>query len=291
MQTLSSLPPRAGVGLKADHCRTVIETSPDIGFFEVHAENYMGAGGPPHRYLHAVRERYPLSVHGVGLSIGGMESPDREHLRRIRRLLDIYEPAAFSEHLAWSVHDARFFNDLLPVPYDAGSLARVIRHVDEVQEAIGRRMLLENPSSYIEFEGSTYGEARFIAEVAARTGCGLLLDINNVFVSCTNHGWSAERYLQDYPLHLVEEIHLAGHAPERDDMGRELLIDAHDREACDAVWSLFADVIRKTGPLPTLIEWDNRVPAWPRLAAEAERAGRVMQMCLAAEEVTHDLAA
>ncbi|MFG1345489.1 DUF692 domain-containing protein [Xanthobacter autotrophicus DSM 431] len=272
----NAMPKRAGVGLKAEHYRTIMETSPDMGFFEVHAENYMGAGGPPHRYLSAIRERYPLSLHGVGLSIGADRPLDKEHLARLRRLIDRYSPALFSEHLAWSSHDVGFLNDLLPLPYTGETLARVVEHVDQVQGDLGRQMLLENPSTYLAFAESTWSEPDFIAEIVRRTGCGLLLDINNIHVACTNQNWNPISYLAGYPLSHVQEIHLAGFAPDADEAGRPLLIDAHDRPVEDIVWGLFARVIERTGPVPTLIEWDARVPDWPTLKAEAERAELIM---------------
>ncbi|SPB12735.1 hypothetical protein NOV72_00042 [Caballeronia novacaledonica] len=271
-----TLPCRSGVGLKAEHYRTVIETWPDVGFFEVHAENYMGAGGPPHRYLSAVRERYPLSLHGVGLSIGSDGALDRAHLRRLETLIARYAPACFSEHLAWSSHDAGFLNDLLPVPYTMRTLHRVCAHIDEIQGTLGMRMLLENPSTYLAFAESTYAETDFIAEIVRRTGCGLLLDINNVFVSSMNRTEDPFAYIHAFPLAAVQQIHLAGHAREADEIGRPLLIDTHDRAVGEAVWKLFAHAIAQTGPLPALIEWDARVPAWPTLKAQAERADAIM---------------
>lgn len=272
-----AMPRRAGLGLKAEHYRTIIETSPDVGFFEVHAENYMAAGGPPHRYLSAIRERYPLSLHGVGLSIGADRPLDKDHLGRLRHLIDHYQPALFSEHLAWSSHDVGFLNDLLPLPYTDETLARVVEHVDQVQDALGRQMLLENPSTYLAFAESTWLETEFIAEIARRTGCGLLLDVNNVHVACINQQWDAIDYLDAYPLSQVREIHLAGFAPDADEAGRALLIDAHDRPVSDAVWDLYAHVLRQTGPVATLIEWDLDVPAWPVLLSEARRAECVME--------------
>lgn len=270
------MPKRVGVGLKAEHYRTVIETLPHIGFFEVHAENYMGAGGPPHRYLSAIREHYPLSLHGVGLSIGAHRPLDRAHLERLRRLIDRYRPALFSEHLAWSSHDAGFLNDLLPSPYTPETLMCVADHIDQVQEALGRQMLLENPSTYLAFVESTWSEADFIAEIVRRTGCGLLLDINNVHVACGNQEWDPTAYIGAYPLAHVQEIHLAGFAPDADEQGRQLLIDSHDRPVADSVLDLFVHAIERIGPVPTLIEWDKDVPAWTTLKAEADRAQRVM---------------
>lgn len=272
----AAIPARAGAGLKAEHVGAILDSRARIGFFEIHAENYMGAGGVPHRQLEAVRADYPLSLHGVGLSIGGEGPLDKDHLQRLAALNRRYEPGLFSEHLAWSTHDTTYFNDLLPVPYDKAALDRVCDHIDEVQETLGRRMLLENPSTYVAFEQSTMSELAFLGEVAGRTGCGLLLDVNNVHVSCTNHQQSALNYLAAFPLSLIEEIHLGGHAPDTDDQGRPLLIDAHDREVDAAVWALYDTVLQKTGPLPTLIEWDNDVPAWPVLQAEVQAADRLL---------------
>lgn len=276
MMAQSTIPSRAGVGLKPQHYRDILGTTPDIGFFEVHAENYMGAGGPPHRHLTVIRERYPLSLHGVGLSIGADRPLDRDHLLRLKQLNERYEPGLFSEHLAWSTHDTTFLNDLLPVPYTEETLARVSEHIGEVQDTVGRQMLLENPSTYLAFEESTYSEIDFIAEVVRRTGCGLLLDVNNVYVSSTNQEWDPIAYIESYPLQHVQEIHLGGHAPEKDEAGRPLLIDAHDREVDEIVWGLYAHTIGLTGTLPTLVEWDANVPDWPTLKAEAERAESLM---------------
>ncbi len=279
----AGVPPRAGVGLKPEHYRTIVETDPEVGFFEVHAENYMGAGGPPHRYLTNIRERYPLSLHGVGLSIGADRPLDREHLQRLTALIGRYAPGLFSEHLAWSTHDAGFLDDLLPLPYTSETLTRVSEHIDEVQDALGRQMLLENPSTYLSFAESTYSELDFLAEVVRRTGCGLLLDVNNVLVSSTNQQWDLVRYVDAFPLDHVGEIHLAGHAVEADEKHRPLLIDTHDRPVDEIVWGLFDRVIKRIGPVPTLIEWDANVPSWPELLAEAERADAVMLAVYAGE--------
>jgi uncharacterized protein (UPF0276 family) len=237
----------------------------------------MGAGGPPHRYLAAVRERYPLSVHGVGLSIGAAGRLDHAHLGRLKEVIARYEPALFSEHLAWSTHGDAFFDDLLPVPYTAETLGRVCDHIDETQDALGRRMLLENPATYVVFAENTYSETDFIAEIVQRTGCGLLLDVNNLFVASTNHEWDPARYIEAFPLEHVQEIHLAGHAREADETGRPLLIDSHDRPVADVVWGLYARVISLTGRLPTLIEWDASLPPWKDLLAEADRAEIAMR--------------
>jgi uncharacterized protein (UPF0276 family) len=247
-------------------------------FIEVHAENYMGAGGLPHAQLHVLHERLPISVHGVGLSLGAASAPDEAHLDRLATLLSRHQPELFSEHLAWSTHDGRFFNDLLPLRYDGDSLRRVCAHVDRVQSRLGRQMLLENPSSYLEFPGSTWSEAEFIAQVVARTGCGLLLDVNNVYVSCANHGHGPLAYLDALPLHAVGEVHLAGHARDIDDWGRALLVDDHGSRVGAPVWSLYADLLARTGPVPSLIEWDSDVPAYAVLREEAQQAQRQLEL-------------
>ncbi len=265
-----------GTGLKAEHYRTILEHRPEIGFFEVHAENFMGAGGPPHRYLEAIREHYPLSIHGVGLSLGSSQKLDVRHLQRLRELLHRHEPRFFSEHLAWSTHDGISLNDLLPLPYNRQTLERVCAHVDETQAFLGRRLLLENPSAYVEFCSSSMSEEMFLAAVAARTGCGLLLDVNNVYVSATNQGRDPFACLAAFPLHSVEEIHLAGFAEREDAAGRRLLIDHHGSSVHSAVWQLYATVIDRTGPMPTLIEWDTDVPAWTTLHEEARKAEALM---------------
>ncbi|MDV7271067.1 DUF692 domain-containing protein [Thioclava sp. A2] len=270
------LPAAAGVGFKPEHFADIRAMSPDLGFFEIHAENYMGAGGAPHAMLEALRADYALSLHGVGLSIGGARGLDVDHLKRLRALVDRYQPESFSEHLAWASHGGDYLNDLLPLPYTPETLSLVCDHVDQVQEALGRRMLLENPATYVLFHDSTIPEAEFLREVVRRTGCGLLLDVNNVFVSTTNHRTDARRYLADFPLEAVGEIHLGGHAEEELPSG-PLLIDNHGAEVAEPVWVLFEEVIARTGPLPSLIEWDNDVPAFPVLLADAVRAEEILR--------------
>ena len=271
----AAIPAAAGLGLKARHCATILATRPAVGWFEVHPENYMGEGGPPHRQLASIRADYPLSLHGVGLSIGGEGPLDGAHLARLRALVERYEPGLVSEHLAWSTHEGVYFNDLLPLPYTEAVLDRVVEHVDRLQEALGRRILLENPSAYLAFEASTIAEPAFLAEITRRSGCGLLLDLNNVFVSARNLGFTPKSYIDAFPLEAVGEIHLGGHATEPDG----LLIDAHDRAVADPVWALLADVLRRAGALPVLVEWDNDVPAWPVLHAEAVLAQRLLDDC------------
>jgi len=266
----------AGTSLKHEHLQSILADETQSGFFEVHAENYMGAGGPPHDALTRIRRDYPVSLHGVCMSIGGPQPLDKTHLGRFKALVDRYEPALVSEHLAWSTHNTTYFNDLLPLPYTPATLDRVADHIDEVQGAIGRPILLENPSTYVVFPESTMGETEFIRALAQRTGCGLLLDVNNVFVSATNHGYSALTYLADFPLDHVGEIHLAGHATQADDEGDLLLIDSHDGPVANAVWILYESVIGQCRPIPTLVEWDSAIPDWPILKAEAIAAQAIL---------------
>ena len=272
----STLPRRAGIGFKPEHFADILAAPQPIGFFEVHAENYMGAGGPPHAQLGRLREDYALSIHGVGLSIGSMQPLDRDHLNRLKTLCDRYQPESFSEHLAWSTHDSVFLNDLLPLPYTAATLAQVVDHVEQVQATLGWQMLLENPATYLLFQESTIEETDFLAEVARRTGCGLLLDVNNVFVAATNHNLDPYDYIARFPLEAVREIHLSGHSETVDDLGAPLLIDSHDTPVKDPVWALYETVIGRIGPIASLVEWDNDVPAWPALRAEAGAAQDIL---------------
>jgi uncharacterized protein (UPF0276 family) len=268
----SALPDRPGVGFKPQHWTDILADPGPVAWFEVHAENYMGDGGRPIAQLRHLSERFALSVHGVGASIGGAERLDPEHVARLRHLVGWARPARFSEHLAWSTHDSHFLNDLLPLPYTAATLARVCDHVDALQEALGLQMLLENPASYLAFAESTWAEPDFLREIVRRTGCGLLLDVNNVFVSATNLDFSPQGYIDAFPLEAVGEIHLAGHAADHDDHGAPLLIDSHGAPVSAPVWALLDHTLAQAGPRPVLVEWDNDVPAWPVLAAEARRA-------------------
>lgn len=270
------LPARAGLGLKPEHYETILKQRPDVGFFEVHAENYMGAGGPPHHYLEALTELYPLSLHGVGLSIGAARALDKSHLKRLRGLIDRYRPQSFSEHLAWSTHDTGFLNDLLPLPYTQETLARVADHIDQTQQTLGQRLLLENPSTYVLFTDSTIDEIDFLAAIAQRTGCGLLLDVNNVMVSAVNHRLDAAAYINRFPVEFVGEIHLAGYDETTDSAGDRLLIDAHGTAVKSDVMALYQHTLARCGPLPTLIEWDNDVPDFATLHAEAQRADAML---------------
>ncbi|MEM6389383.1 MAG: DUF692 domain-containing protein [Pseudomonadota bacterium] len=275
------LPKTAGIGYKSSHFSDLMDDPGPIGWVEIHAENYMGAGGRPIAQLKALAERFAISVHGVGLSIGGEGALDRDHLARLRHLLDWLQPASFSEHLAWSSHDVGYLNDLLPLPYTEETLARVARHIDEVQDTLGRRMLLENPSNYLEFAQSTIPEVEFLAEIATRTGCGLLFDVNNVFVSATNQGTDPLSYIDAFPLDHVGELHLGGHSEDIDDQGRPLLIDSHGAPVVEPVWALYDHTIARGGPKPSLIEWDTDVPEFPVLRDEAARAQQTLDACLA----------
>ena len=268
--------PRAGAGLKPEHQRHILDARPDVGWFEVHAENYMGAGGPPHFFLERIRALYPVSLHGVGLSIGSAGGMTPGHLARLKTVADRYEPFVISEHLAWSTHDGVFLNDLLPLPYTEATLALVVRHVDEAQAALGRRILIENPSTYLRFEGEEMEETEFLRALARRSGCGLLLDVNNVVVSAVNRGFDPQAYLDAFPVEHVGEIHLAGHGVLNDGEG-PLLIDTHDRAVSREVWDLYRRLIARRGPIPTLVEWDTDVPAWPILEAEVAQAETVLR--------------
>lgn len=268
----STLPAAAGVGYKSQHFRDLTTDPGPVRWLEIHAENYMGDGGRPHAQLRELRKDFEVSVHGVGLSIGGSEPLDVEHLSRLTHLLGWLEPSSFSEHLAWSTHGAEYLNDLLPLPYTNSTLQHVCAHIDQVQDTLGRKLLLENPSSYLAFAESTWSETDFLAEIVKRTGCGLLLDVNNVFVSSINLSQAAEDYIRSYPLEHVGEIHVGGHEEDKDETGQRLLIDTHGHATSRQVWDLLDQTLAQTGPRPILVEWDNDVPSWSELKAEAERA-------------------
>ena len=275
-RSFDRLPDAPGVGYKPQHFSALMEAPGPVTWLEVHAENYMGDGGRPHAQLRALQERFALSVHGVGLSIGGEGPLDRAHLQRLKTLIERTNPASFSEHLAWSTHGAEFLNDLLPLPYTDATLTLVADHIDEVQNTLGRQMLLENPSSYLAFEESTWAEPDFLAELVHRTGCGLLLDVNNVFISARNLDYAPKGYIGAYPLEAVREIHVGGHDEDTDDHGAPLLIDSHGKSVVDPVWALLEYTLERSGPRPVLVEWDTDVPDWPVLRAEAERAARAL---------------
>ncbi|MDP5293623.1 DUF692 domain-containing protein [Oceanimonas sp. CHS3-5] len=272
----SRLPATAGLGLKLQHADDILATRPELGFVEIHAENFMVDGGPRHHYLSRIREQFALSVHGVGLSLGGAEPLDETHLTRLARLVQRYQPEAVSEHIAWAGFGGRYANDLLPLPYTPASLQRLCDHVDRVQQVLGRPILLENPATYLRFAGSTLDEPDFIGEAVRRTGCGLLLDVNNVYVTAVNHGHDAEDYMKALPLERVGEVHLAGFDEQADDSGAPLLIDSHGSPVAGPVWALYQWLLARTGPLPTLLERDNNVPALDELLTETKHIKRLL---------------
>src|SRR6516225_4878702 len=267
----SPIPAKAGIGLRFQHHEAVLEGPPDVAFMEVHTENYMGGGLPTH-CLEAIRRDISLSLHGVGLSLGSAEGLDQAHLDRIRQVAERIEPDLMSEHIAWSVSGGTYLADLLPLPMTEEALAVVCRHVDQVQSTLGRRILVENPSTYIQFRYSTIPEWEFMAAVAARTGCGILCDVNNIYVSAKNHGWDPLIYLGALPPDAIGEIHLAGHSVRELAGGGSLRIDDHGSCVADGVWSLYAEALRRFGPIPTLIEWDNNIPPVEVLVAQARHA-------------------
>ncbi len=280
--------PPAGVGFKHEHADAIAADAGYDGFFEVHAENYMGAGGMPHRLLERLRRDHDVSLHGVALSIGGSQPLCREHLARFAGLVNRYQPALVSEHLAWSTHASCYYNDLLPLPYTPATLLSVCDHIDQVQTAIGRRLLLENPATYVVFKESTIPESAFLAEVMRRTGCGLLLDINNLFVSAVNHGRSASADLDAFPIEHIGQVHLAGHSVQAEvDVAGRLLIDSHDSVVADVVWQLFERAMHRGVHAPTLIEWDSKLPPWAELKSQADIARSLMHRALRVE-VAHD---
>jgi uncharacterized protein (UPF0276 family) len=262
----------AGIGLKSRHVAGLLAGEAAVDFLEVHAENCMSAGGPALRHLERLRARWPLAVHGVGLSIGGHGPLDTAHLERLAAVVDRFEPRWVSEHLAWSSHGGIFLNDLLPLPYDTATLNRVCDHIDEVQQRLKRRLLIENPSTYVEFRASTMDEAQFLGALARRSGCALLLDVNNAYVSGVNHLRDPWRLIEALPADAVQQIHLAGFAEDRDGAGDRLLIDHHGSPVDDGVWALYRRTIERIGPRPTLIERDNDVPTLAALAGEAAQA-------------------
>lgn len=264
-----------GVSLKAAHYQDALSQSHGLGFFEVHAENFMAAGGPPLRWLDAIRDRFPISLHGVCLSVGGRDPLDGDHLERLAALVERVEPALVSEHLAWSADGGCFLNDLLPPPLTAQTLTRISEHVDEIQWRLKRRILIENPSSYLDWDCNDIPEAAFLNEIAQRTGCGLLLDINNVFVSASNIGFDAAAYLDDINADAVDEIHLAGHSVDSF-QNVTVLVDNHGDHVCDDVWSLFERFVGRVGARPTLVEWDTNTPPLKILAREAAKAAAFM---------------
>jgi uncharacterized protein len=270
------MPARAGIGLRAQHQADLLRDRPDVGWLEAHSENYFADGGAQVDYLFALRAIYPLSLHGVGLSLGSTDPLDREHLRRLKRLVQMSEPALVSEHLSWGAIGGTHLNDLLPLPYTDEALNHMVARVGELQDALCRQILIENVSSYLEFNGAEMTEWEFLDALAERSGCGILLDVNNIYVSSRNHGFNARTYISHMQRRHVLEIHLAGHSVNRHE-DCTVLIDTHSRPVCDAVWDLYEFAIARFGRIPTLIEWDTDIPALRVLVAEAHRADRHME--------------
>lgn len=264
----------AGLGLKAEHYEQALDCTVSGLWFEVHPENYMVDGGPRLAWLEAIGSRHPLSLHGVSLSLAADCPPDMEHLRRLRTLADRVQPALMSEHLAWSTWRGQYHPDLLPFPRTDEALQRIVSNIDCTQETLGRRIAIENPSHYLKLDGHDWSELDFLAEMSHRTGCGLLLDVNNVFISAHNHGFNAASYLDAFPAEAIMEIHLAGHTQDPGDSG--LLIDSHDSPIAEEVWSLYRRLIKRIGARPTLIERDDQIPAFDELLAERDRAQAVL---------------
>jgi uncharacterized protein (UPF0276 family) len=270
------MPAAAGIGLRSPHHQRVLETQPDIAWLEVHSENFFG-GGTIRQTLMKVRRHYPISLHGVGLSLGSAEGLDARHLARVAELVRIIEPGLLSEHLSWSVVGGQYLADLLPLPMTEEALEVVCRHVEQTQEALQRRLLIENPSTYLQFSHSTISEWEFLAEVTRRTGCGLLCDVNNLYVSANNHDWNTTTYLEGLPADAVGEIHLAGHAIRTLARARTIRIDDHGSHVAPEVWQLYARALQRFGPRPTLIEWDTNIPALEVLLDEAAHAAQLIR--------------
>jgi hypothetical protein len=267
--------PTAGLGLKSQHYADALACEAQGLWFEVHPENYMSAGGPRLAALEAIRERRPISLHGVGLSLAADADPDREHLAALKRLVDRFEPFVVSEHLAWSTHRGQHQPDLLPFPRTRAALARIAANVGRMQDALGREVLIENPSLYLPLSGHDLDEVDFLKALVARTGCGLLVDVNNVFVSASNLGYDAEAYLNALPAEAIGEIHLAGHGA--DEGGSDLLIDTHGAPVAEPVWTLYRQLIDRIGPRPTLIERDDDIPDFATLMTERDRAAAMLE--------------
>ncbi len=274
---MSELPAQAGIGLRAQHYSDVLASLPDIAWLEVHSENFFAPGGEALRMLDAVREHYPLSLHGVGLSLGTSDPLNQNHLRKLKALIERVQPAAVSEHLCWSSIGGRFLNDLLPLPYSKEAMVSVCERIRQAQDFLGRRIMIENVSSYLRFSGATMPEWEFLAEVAQRGDCDILLDVNNIYVSASNHGFDPLDYLDAIPGERIGEIHLAGYETDAGEPADEdFLVDTHSRPVSEPVWALYEETLRRFGPKPTLIEWDNDIPALAVLLAEARKAQKYL---------------
>jgi uncharacterized protein len=274
--SVQPIPARAGIGLRAAHYRDVLQTCPPVGWLEVHSENYFGEGGRALAFLEAIRAHYPLSLHGVGLSLGSTDDLSRIHLANLKRLINRFEPGLVSEHLSWSSIGGRYLNDLLPLPYTEEALTHVATRIARVQDYLGRQILIENVSRYLAYRHTTIAEWDFLTAVAGQADCGILLDVNNIYVNAVNHGFDALTYLRAIPRELVQEIHLAGFTVNTFE-GGEIIIDSHNRPVADAVWALYRQAIHRFGPRPTLIEWDTELPALTVLLSEARQADAIME--------------
>lgn len=271
------IPAHAGIGLRAEHYRQVTVTLPPVAWFEVHSENFFGDGGAPLKYLELIRQNYPISFHGVGLSLGSCDELNRRHLGQLKTLIERFEPGLVSDHLSWNSIDGKYFNDLLPLPYTDEALELFIRHVGQAQEFLGREILIENPSSYLRYTHSPIAEWEFLSEVANASGCGILLDVNNIYVSATNHGFNALHYLRSLPRSKIREIHLAGFTINRYSEG-DILIDTHNALVSEEVWALYREAVDRFGALPTLIEWDTDMPPLQVLLDEAGQAEEILEL-------------
>lgn len=281
------IPADVGIGLKPQHYHTILETLPDIAWFEIHPENYMGQGGLPHHYLTEIRKHYPLSFHSVGLSLGSADSVTENSLKLLKELINRYQPGLISEHLSWSQTDGTFLNDLLPLPYTEENLTIICRNIDTVQSYLNHNILIENPSTYIEFKNSEFSEVEFLTAIAKKTGCKILLDVNNVYVCAWNHNFDAKQYIDSIPSALVHEIHLAGHTLRETD-SLSLRIDDHGSPVCDDVWQLYQRASKRFPNAPTLLEWDNNIPELSVLLNEAKQAKQISQ-AIRKNELAHDL--
>jgi len=270
------VPARAGIGLRAQHHQAILDTRPEVGWVEAHSENYFAAGGAQPEFLERIRCEYPLSLHGVGLSLGSIDPLDRTHLEHLKRVVSRFEPGLVSEHLSWGSIQGRHFNDLLPLPYTEEALRHMVARVGQAQDFLGRQILIENVSSYLEYTCSSLREWEFLAALAFESGCGLLLDVNNIYVSAHNHAFDAHEFLNRIPVKAVRELHLAGHS--RNSFGgRDILIDTHGAHVCADVWALYAAAARRFRNVPVLIEWDTDIPALDVLVAEAHQADAIRE--------------
>ena len=276
-QTVSPgpIPARTGIGLRAQHYQDILQTLPDVGWMEVHSENYFGEGGKPLYYLEKISEHYPISLHGVGMSIGSTDKINYSHLHKLKALISRFQPFLISEHLSWGSFKGRYFNDLFPMPYTDEALLHMVNQVNLVQDYLNRQILIENVSSYLEFECSSIPEWEFISELAQRTGCGILLDINNIFVNACNHEIDARQFIDAIPVKHVKEMHLAGHTRKQFDDGTTILIDTHNKPVISEVWALYESATHRFRDVPTLIEWDTDLPALSVLLAEADKADQI----------------